>query len=94
MEIGGIDMSLSGCWEWQNLNGGQSNWYPRLRQQKVSRLVCGLVHGKPVNPGLRPLHACDNKHCVRPDHLRWGTQGENVEDIWARLRPRKSERTP
>jgi hypothetical protein len=26
------------------------------------------------------MHSCDNKACIRPDHLRWGTYKENNND--------------
>lgn len=81
-EIGRVDTSGEGCWEWQALDGGTFDWYPRIRQTKVSHLVAALVHGAQSSPALRPLHSCDNKRCVRGDHLRWGTQAENVQDLY------------
>lgn len=32
------------------------------------------------------LHACDNPLCVAPDHLRWGSASENMQDMVARGR--------
>lgn len=31
------------------------------------------------------MHHCDNKKCVRPDHLYLGTQKENIRDIKERF---------
>lgn len=85
-EIGSIDTSVDGCWEWVSLEGGAHNWYPRVRQTKVMNLVCRLVYGERPSEAHQSLHSCDNKRCVRADHLRWGTQAENVQDMVDRNR--------
>lgn len=35
---------------------------------------------------LHILHSCDNPICCNPNHLRAGTQKENVQDTWSRGR--------
>lgn len=85
LEIGGVGQPAEGCWEWQPLKGGAYPWYPRIRQKKVMQLVCELTYG-PGEHGQRPLHSCDNIICVRPSHLRWGTQSENIRDAYIRNR--------
>lgn len=37
-------------------------------------------HG-PVPEGMVLLHECDNKICVNPNHVRPGTQLENIADM-------------
>ena len=39
---------------------------------------------------MNVLHSCDNPSCVRPSHLRIGTQHENIMEMAARGRGIKS----
>jgi hypothetical protein len=34
--------------------------------------------------GRQALHSCDNRPCCNPGHLRWGTNGDNQRDRYAR----------
>jgi hypothetical protein len=81
-EVGSVDRSAPGCWSWA---GGGQQWYPRVGRVKVMQIVCTLAYGEP-EPGQRPLHSCDNTACVRVDHLRWGSQAENIQDAYDRKR--------
>lgn len=37
-------------------------------------------------PGMEPCHSCDRPECVSPDHLRWGTHQENMQEMGDRQR--------
>lgn len=77
----------NGCWNW---NAGVSEGYgvfsingkPTLAHRFSWTLangpipkISGRYHGAVV------MHACDNRLCVNPDHLRLGTQSDNVRDM-------------
>jgi len=77
--------SADGCWEWRGAR--QPNGYGRLciggKKLLAHRLSYELNIG-PVPDGLLVLHTCDNKPCVRPDHLYAGTRQDNARDVFER----------
>lgn len=56
------------------------------RKIGAHRLVCQLVHGAPFSDDLHAMHSCDNRSCINPHHLEWGTSKTNVNDALARGR--------
>lgn len=48
----------------------------------AARYACLIALGAPKSEGLVVRHHCGNGHlsCVNPDHLSWGTQGDNIAD--------------
>lgn len=78
-----VDKSDSGsCWEWtaaKNPNGyGMFNY--KRKMQLAHRVVWQITNG-PIPQGGCILHSCDNPGCVNPQHLRVGTQDENMKDM-------------
>ncbi|MFZ7093991.1 HNH endonuclease [Primorskyibacter sp. 2E233] len=52
----------------------------RGRRQKVYQLVAwGLSGDLPLKRSVI-RHLCNNRLCIRPDHLRVGTQAQNLRD--------------
>ena len=45
------------------------------------KLAYLLVYGA-IGPGLVVRHLCGDSRCVNPEHLRIGTQSENMQDYW------------
>ncbi|WP_402844370.1 HNH endonuclease signature motif containing protein [Microbacterium sp. GXS0129] len=49
------------------------------RHARTHRVAYELAHG-PIPDGAVVMHTCDNPPCCNPDHLRAGTQRDNVAD--------------
>lgn len=78
------------CWLW--VGALEESGYARgiLVNGKVVRgthLALAIDGRQRPNHNLLALHSCDNRPCVNPKHLRWGTDEENHEDH--RLRGRR-----
>lgn len=82
-----------GCWEWQGRK--ESNGYARVKREN-SRQAIGVhrlsweLHFGPIATGKLVCHTCDNRLCVRPDHLFLGTQKDNVQDMFKKGRANKA----
>lgn len=78
------------CWEWAgahstNLDGTLRAQFRLGKSLSASRAAYALLMGD-ITDGRLVLHDCDNPGCVRPDHLRLGTNEDNTQDMMRRGR--------
>lgn len=73
----------NGCWEWDGPPGSSGyGWFSLTSSTHMaSHRVSYLLTHNGIPENLEVLHTCDNKICVRPDHLFLGTQQDNVDDM-------------
>lgn len=78
-----IKQQKTGCWKWLGATNGRygTMWY-NGRHQYVHRVAVQL-YNKSYNPALFVLHNCNNPLCINPEHLRQGTQKENIQQAVA-----------
>jgi len=78
-----------GCWEWQGTVHSAGYGVlrgPNGKQWKAHRAAFFLTHGTLPGPGRYVCHRCDNRLCVRPDHLYDGDAVDNNRDTVERHR--------
>jgi hypothetical protein len=70
------------CWEWSG--GKSSNKYGELkllnRSSIGAHVFSYMLHKGAIEPGMFIIHSCNNPGCVNPNHLRQGTQVDNMQD--------------
>jgi hypothetical protein len=77
----------AGCWEWTGVldAGGYGQISIHDHSRRTHRVSWELNRG-PIPGGLWVLHHCDNRKCVRPDHLYLGNAKDNARDMVQRGR--------
>ena len=83
-----------GCWEWigSKFQSGYGRIMMQGRTWRAHRAAL-LLRGVDIPDGMQACHHCDNRACVRPDHLYVGTAKQNIQDCVKRGRQRYARRT-
>jgi hypothetical protein len=79
------------CWEWTAGSRGKTGYGSLKVNKKVidSHRVSWMIYFGSIPDGMCVCHKCDNRKCIRPDHLFLGTKGDNNRDMF-----RKGRNTP
>lgn len=76
------------CWPWlgavTSAGYGSARW--EGRSQSAHRVVYQMARRVKLTPKQHLLHSCDNPLCVNPNHLRIGTNDDNIQDKVDRYR--------
>lgn len=76
------------CWEWHG--GMYWHGYGRFydRRDVYAHRYAFARFVSPIPDDMHICHHCDNKKCVRPDHLFVGTRSDNMQDAQRKGRMR------
>ncbi len=80
---------MSDCIEWTGAKDAYGYGVRRINTRIVKSHRKALADHEGIevpDSSVKCLHSCDNPGCVNPEHLRWGTQSENIADAVKRGR--------
>lgn len=75
------------CWVWTGARAKNGYGHIQFRAKVSAHRFSWELHSSAQVPdGLLVLHRCDNRLCVRPDHLFLGTAQDNSIDMYEKGR--------
>lgn len=75
------------CWNWTGKTNDKGYGYLHcMGMVESAHRISYVISISPIPDGLMVLHSCDNRRCVRPDHLFLGTAKDNSDDMYAKGR--------
>jgi hypothetical protein len=88
------------CWEWQGARGPAGHGVFTIGSKRdktrktipAHRFAYTLEHGT-ISDDKEACHKCDNPPCCNPAHIFAGTHRENMEDMVAKDRSARGERS-
>ena len=89
-----LDKTPSGCWEWNaGKNAAGYGVFCYSGKSMLAHRASYIIFSGDIPEGNHILHSCDNPACVNPEHLRPGTDADNVADKMSRNRHAAQSRT-
>lgn len=75
------------CWIWQRQKSSTGYGKITVSSKKLfAHRVSYEVFKGNIPENKIVMHTCDNPSCVNPDHLKLGTQKENIQDMFSKGR--------
>ncbi len=69
------------CWEWTDTPARNGYGILKVNYKRIlAHRLSYMLHYGAIPKGLMVRHVCDNRLCVRPEHLELGTALDNMRD--------------